>query len=404
MQLRAFLTLAATAIIVSGCASEPPIKKTYETSTIISINYLSNGTNYRNSKITYKLLPIEGGEFELRQLKVGKEFKRILKASGMEESDNPDIIVFFNFRSGGITEKEHSVPYAIRGQTGVASTTTTGTIIGGNINMRTTVIPTYGTTGYGEYKYKTYTDSYSLSMMAVDPDSLKKGNPKQLWWVFAASTGQIFGEELNLKALLMTVKDHIGSPRDTSHSTSMTRGEILNPSPDMELDVDGVAVRKNQSTDLFSPQPYSISNKNQELKKVVNNWNIYCQKLDGKYMGVKLDGSIIGCGMTDNTGVTVFIQAKGYVGTILVGGKDLLLAGSDVCVEHDADITCLKVEDRKVNHSPSKHKTFSDDLFWKLEKAKQVKITYTSDKETISKNIDMSNYSDALDSVRRSLP
>lgn len=228
MQLRALLTLAATAIIAFGCSSQPPIKNKYENTTHIFFSYLSNGTNYRNSNITYKLLPMDGGEFDLRLLKIGKEFKRILNASGMEESDNPDIIVFFDYGNGNISENEHSIPYAIRGQTGIASTTTTGTISGGNINMRTMVIPTYGTTGYGEYKYKTYTYSHSLTMMALDAEGLKKGNPKQLWVANAGSAGKVFDEDLNLKALLMVIKNHIGRPEDASHRTMMTKEEILN--------------------------------------------------------------------------------------------------------------------------------------------------------------------------------
>lgn len=387
---------------LAGCASQPTNEKSDESYTSISIEYLSNGTSYRKRNLTYKLLPMKGGEFDLKLIKVGKEFKRILKASGIEESSNPDIIVFFDFGSGGITSNEHSIPYAIKGQTGVASSTTTGTIIGGNISMRTTVTPTYGTTGYGEYKYKTYTTSYHLSMMAVNATDFKKGDPKQLWVVTAASAGPLFDEDLNLKAMLMAIKDHIGGYQDVSYASRMTRGTIVNPPPHMELDVDGVTERSNLQLrkindllDLHKPQPYSKSNQNQEIIKKVNNWDVFCQKKDDK---------IIGCGMTDS-GMTVFIEKKGYTATILVGRHELLSAGSEVCLELDADIACLKIEGQITDRSLPKYKAFGGDLFWRLEKTKQVKVSYAYDKGTTHvDNVNMIYYLDALDILRRSLP
>ncbi|MDQ1315665.1 MAG: hypothetical protein QG662_1774, partial [Pseudomonadota bacterium] len=174
---------------LAGCASQSTIDKNdaVNSFTSVGIEYLSNGTDYRKSNLTYKLLPINGSEFDLKLIKTGKEIKRILKTAGMEESSDPDVIVFFDFGSGEIKPIEHGIPYAIRGQTGVASTTTTGMIYGNNISLITRVNPTYGVVGYGEHKYTTYIDSHHLSLVAIDARSLKKGEPKQLWMVVAAS-------------------------------------------------------------------------------------------------------------------------------------------------------------------------------------------------------------------------
>src|SRR5574340_306871 len=146
---------------LTGCTSQPTKEKADGGDSIVSvaIEYLSDGANYRRSDIAYKLLPMKGSEFDLKLIKTGNEIKRIIKASGLRESSDPDMIILFDFGSGGVTPIEHSVPYAIRGQTGVSSTMTTGTIYGNTINMTTTSTPTYGITGYGEYKYTTYIDS-----------------------------------------------------------------------------------------------------------------------------------------------------------------------------------------------------------------------------------------------------
>ena len=395
--------------VIMGCATEPKKRIWDEPHTSISFEYLSDGTNYRrnphrSSNVTYRLLPMDGGAFDLKTIKVGKEFKRILKASGMDESDNPDMIVFFSFKYDGVSSKEQSIPYAIKGQTGISSATTTGTVIGGNVHMRTTVIPTYGTTGYGEHKYTTYSDTYTISMVALDAVGYKTGKPKQLWTVTAASSGTLLNEELNLKALLMSIKDNIGGSRDhSSKSKFLTKEQIVNPAPYNDLDVDGITEganatikQLNATAALHAPQPYSNKNINQELIKKINNWNVFCQKKDGE---------ITGCGMTD-AGITIFIERKNYDSSILIGSNESLSPGSDVCLELDGNNTCLKVGAREPNTPDVGYKVFKGDLFWKLEKAQLVKVAYLSDKEKNSRieNIDMSHYSDALETLRRSLP
>lgn len=392
-------------VSLAGCASQSTSDKNDAANilTSVGIQYLSNGTDYRKSNLTYKLLPINGSEFDLKLIKTGNEIKRILRTAGMEESSNPDVIVYFDFGSGEIKPIEHSIPYAIRGQTGVASTTTTGTIYGSNISLSTRVNPTYGVIGYGEHKYTTYIDSYHLSLLAIDVSSLKKGEPKQLWMAVAASSGKLFNESLSLKAMLMNIKDFIGRGNDVSFSVHMKKEEITNPSHEMQLEVDQVTERSNlylkqinDSYEINQPQPYSQSNQNQQAIKKIGNWVVFCQRKDGKTNG---------CGMTDN-GITIFIEEKSHAATILVGGHEFLASGSDVCLEVDNEITCLEVEDKKDDRSPPKYKVFRDALFWKLEKAKHVMVSYTFDQEKVinTNNIDMSHYSGALDTLRRSLP
>lgn len=89
------LGVMCVAFLLLGCTSATRnVSEPTETVTSISLEYLSNGTNYRNTNLTYKLVPMKGSEFDLRLIKIGKEIKRVLKTSGVEESNNPDIIVF----------------------------------------------------------------------------------------------------------------------------------------------------------------------------------------------------------------------------------------------------------------------------------------------------------------------
>lgn len=219
-------------VFVAGCTSQSirdkPTAADYIAST--KLNYLSNGTNYTQGNFTYMLLPMKGSESELKNIKTGKEIKKFLKASGMEESNNPDMIIFFDFGGGEVTSIERSIPYAIKGQTGISSATTTGAIYsGGNINLRTTVTPTYGTIGYGENKYTTHLDSHHLALLAIDANIPAKGDPTQLWLANVGSSGSLFDEDLSLRVMLMASKHYIGKEKDASSLRSWTRDQIVNP-------------------------------------------------------------------------------------------------------------------------------------------------------------------------------
>ncbi|MDZ7585567.1 MAG: hypothetical protein U0938_12175 [Thiobacillus sp.] len=389
---------------LTGCASPPTKEKADGGDSIVSIGieYLSDGTNYRRSNIPYKLLPMKGSEFDLKLIKTGNEIKRIIKTSGLHESDDPDVIILFDFGSGGVTPIEHSLPYAIRGQTGVSSTMTTGTIYGNTINMTTTSTPTYGITGYGEHKYTTYIDSHYLSLVAIDAKSLNKGKPKEMWRAIVTSSGKLFDESLSLRAMLMAIKKHVGDKRDAAYSFHMKKKDVINPPRELELDVDAVAERLdfylrqvNDSISARAPQPYSPSNKNQELKNKVKDWVLFCQKWDGKS---------IGCGMSTN-GITVFIDETSHAPLVLVGEHEFLAPASEACLEIDGEMSCSKVEGSTADSNPPKQKVFRDSAFWKLEKAKRVRVSYVldSNKGADLKTINMTDYPEALNELRRSL-
>lgn len=390
------LVAVSAAVLWSGCAQA-------DATTSIRLEYLSNGQSYRGSSFTYKLLPMKGGEFDLRLTKIGKEVKRVLKTSGLEESSAPDMIIFFDFGSGGIKEIEHSIPYAIRGQTGITSLRTTGTIFGNTINTKTTTTPQYGVIGQGEHKYTTYIDSYYLSLMAIDAKSLTQGEPKQLWTAILTSSGKLFDEDLSLKAMLTAIKDKIGTRRDSSYSLHMTKSQIINPPHEMGLDVDTVAERSkdyltqmNKTIESRSPQPYSQENATQSLVKQVENWTVFCQRTDN---------TINGCGMTD-TGITVFIDAKNHTPTVLVGVGEHLAPESQVCLETDDEAQCIEVERHTADRHPPTKKSFGESAFWKLENSKKVQVTYTPDKQNVHNlhSINMNHYHEALGVLRDSLP
>lgn len=391
-------------VFLTGCVSQPTNEKSNAGDSLVSISveYLSDGTDYRKSGRTYKLLPMKGSEFDLKSIKVGNEIKRIINASGLKESNAPETIILFDFGSGGITPIEHSVPYAIRGQTGISSTTTTGTIYSNTINLTTTSTPVYGVTGYGEYKYTTYIDSHYLLLVALGAKSSTDGNQRQIWRAIVTSSGKLFDEKLNLKALLMAIKNYIGGKNDATYSFHMKKEDIINPPREMELDVDAVAERADayisRVNDLINtrvPQPYSAGNKNQELKGKVKDWSVFCQHVDGKN---------IGCGVSTD-GVTVFVSEAGHAPLVLVGDHEFLAPGSEVCLEIDGESSCVKVGNPGADGNLPKQKVFRESAFWKLEKAKQVRVSYLPANKNManSKTIDMASYPEALSALRNSL-
>ncbi|MFN3610055.1 MAG: hypothetical protein ACK4Y9_13410 [Hyphomonas sp.] len=122
---------------------------------------------------------------DLQFLEYSQYIERALNSKGMTRvlgAETPDIIVLVGYGIGAPEKNTRSYTIPVFGQTGISSSSTTGTattnVYGtstyatGNTNYRqtTTYTPTYGVTGYqtGVQNYTTYARYISLNAAFVD--------------------------------------------------------------------------------------------------------------------------------------------------------------------------------------------------------------------------------------------
>ena len=128
-----------------------------------------------------------------------------------------NIIVFFNYGISDPNTQEYTRSVPVWGQTGISSTTTTGTVYvnpySNNIryNQNSYNTPTYGVTGYRAIQGTSTTYRRYLNLVAYDFDYFVKNNKeKRLWQTVITSTGFTGDLRKVFPIMIVGAKNYIG--------------------------------------------------------------------------------------------------------------------------------------------------------------------------------------------------
>jgi len=180
--------IAAT-LLLAGCAAKPEY--------LVTIDAISSGEHERKSNYVLlsgnKDVPVDDLQFK----EFAKYIHRALTARGFSQVGNiseAEIAIFLLYGIGDPQEHYYTYSRPIWGQTGVSSSSTTGTmnLFGntGTYSGTTTYTPTYGITGFssGVGSYVTYFRYITLSACDVTRYLATK-KPNEVWRTSVTSTG-----------------------------------------------------------------------------------------------------------------------------------------------------------------------------------------------------------------------
>lgn len=271
-----FWNIFLALLLVAGCSKSIILKKgadqpsgNYRSTsyTIVSSDVAGNGKYYRHSGTKYKLVN-EVGE-GLRDKKVDEQVRLMLSTGGFIESPDPDLLIKYRYNHGGASAIEHSIPYDVRGVTGIQSANTYGQIINGSISATTTYQPSYGVVGRGEYKYTTNLYFYHMSFTAYNIKSLNQGKREEVFDARMHAGSQFSDFDLNVTAMLLAIKEVIGTGMDfPSGNRTIFKDDIINPSSDdLRLDVDASKKRVDQFINSIKDTSKKAGQEGQECKR-----------------------------------------------------------------------------------------------------------------------------------------
>lgn len=197
-RLLRFLLVTALLVAAVGCAAPTRIR-----TEVTAFHKLSTTT----TPITYSFAPFDDQRNSLEFETYAQQVRNELTAKGWQETDPPAASVLVSFQYSIDEPTQKLVSYPIWGQTGVASSRTTGTVSTygntGYYSSTTTHTPTYGVTGTGTASVTTY--HRYLLMQIVDGPALKNGNVKPVYEAKVRSEGTSGNLSLIVPYLLRSI-------------------------------------------------------------------------------------------------------------------------------------------------------------------------------------------------------
>jgi hypothetical protein len=144
------------------------------------------------------------------------------KASSADEAG---LVIYLTYGIGNPEKNEYTITLPIYGQTGVSSSTTTGTINSygnwGTYTGTTTYTPSYGVTGYQNVQGSYVTYFRYMSLSAVDLQQYRKSQEiVELWKVKVSSTGSSGDLRTVFPAMVAASEKYLG--RNTGKAISIT--------------------------------------------------------------------------------------------------------------------------------------------------------------------------------------
>lgn len=202
--------VVVAALVLTGCETVP--------SATVSVNGLASPA--AATVKTYYLAPLDEDvdERDLQYVEYSAQVERMLATRGMKRvypetvAPWPDIFVFLDYGIGKPRTRigTYSIPHW--GQTGVQSSTTTGTVdMSGHYTANTTYTPSYGITGYstGVYEYTTYTRHITLDAHRIEQRADHKSTPVFRTTIVSEGTSGDLRQMFPI--LLLAARDHIAT-------------------------------------------------------------------------------------------------------------------------------------------------------------------------------------------------
>lgn len=168
-------------------------------SLMFTVTIDSIGSDVRIGSRTYVLVPTmeDVKVTDLRFIEFANQIHKALSKKGYVKVDNPeeaDIAIFVTYGIGNPQEHRYSYTLPVWGQTGVASSSTSGNVyVFGNAatySTNTTHTPTYGIVGSNTYQGTYITYFRYLKLDAFDLRKLRDEKQEtQIWSTTVTSTG-----------------------------------------------------------------------------------------------------------------------------------------------------------------------------------------------------------------------
>jgi len=219
--------------LLAGCATGPQY---YVSTSSLAAPQVSSAQTYELWPMNENVAPSD-----LQFLEYSKYIERALNSKGMTRvsgHETPDIIVLVGYGIGAPEKNTRSYSIPVFGQTGISSSTTTGTAttnvygtstyVTGNTNYRqtTTYTPTFGITGYqtGVQNYTTYTRYITLNAAFVDIEKDAK-DWQPAFETNIVSTGSSGDLRQVFPVMIAAAKDSIGVSTPKAVQTSISEND-----------------------------------------------------------------------------------------------------------------------------------------------------------------------------------
>jgi len=219
------LLLALLCLGLVGCATTTPFSVNVDS---INRTNLPSGTKYMIASGNKDV-----NQDDLQFMEYVSYVKRALMLNNfllVKNVNEADVLIFLSYGIGEPAEHQYSYSSPIYGQTGVSSSTTTGSVTSfGNMatgSATTTYTPTYGVVGSSTHSgtFVTYTRFFALK--AIDAKKvIQKEAPLELWSTKVISTGTSDDLRRVFPVMVAAAKPYIGKNTGNKIVINLNEGD-----------------------------------------------------------------------------------------------------------------------------------------------------------------------------------
>jgi len=216
-------SIVTALFFLGGCASEPPTSLAAPEFSV-SVNSIASPDSIRYK--TYHLQPNPGIDDDWDDLQFQEYAMYVMASLGamgysVVEPEKADLTIFLTYGISDPQASNHSYSLPVSGQTGVASSVTTGVVNSGVYSGTTTNMPTYGVVGYQQVSKTLINHTRFVSLGAYDYQHfLKTKENKQVWRTDITSTGSSGDLRRVFPVLIASAGNYMG--RDTGKAVMVS--------------------------------------------------------------------------------------------------------------------------------------------------------------------------------------